>query len=89
MDKAELHAALQEQARTMTGVPPGAYLARWVVVRELVLPDGTRVLNRATGDASGQLLTPWDVEGFLRYMLRNLAAGQVPPPQPPEGEVPF
>lgn len=80
---------LQEHARSSPGVPPLALLARWVVVRELVLPDGERVLNRATGDLGGDVLTPWDVEGFLRQVLKDLPGGKpLRPPPHPDGQGP-
>jgi hypothetical protein len=97
VSKDELHEVLQQHARSQPGVPPLAILARWVVVRELVLPTGERALNRATGDLGGDTLTPWDVRGFLGQVLESLPPGsplRAPAPRfpqdPPDpSDVPF
>jgi hypothetical protein len=83
--KAELHEALQEQARSMPGVPPAAYVTRWVVIRELALPDGNAVLNYVTGQASGDALTIWEARGMAATFIDDLPAIQThssPPPPP-------
>jgi hypothetical protein len=87
--KQDLHEALQAQARAMPGVPPAAYLTRWVVIRELALPSGSLVMNYVTGQASGEALTIWDARGLCGQFLDDLPALQSPSsPEPPPADGP-
>lgn len=61
--KTTLHDALQLDLQEEGH--EGAFLTKWVIIRELHMPNGTVGFSKVSGTADGRPLMVWEAQGML------------------------